>query len=315
MSRTNCEHCNALVTPGASFCLSCFIPFEDEAPPPPQAAAPEPAMPLGMGAAAPVPAGVGAQGGGNDFFAPPAPTQFMHHPGQNVDWRASAPMAAMLTPAPRKAPSRTPKIIAGVVGLLVLLGAGFGAKALLSRPSEKQELARAFREARPPDLLPQFPSISSLLGDMDSSEPEAPGQAKAFVQSIDPTVRAANAALVDMQKTMDRWADGKVPDDTLRRQIGALTKQLDDVTDPSSMYEAPQSTRRGLGKLDESATEYRLALSALLDWLDSETNGSRLTYRLTIGDANLHWDEGLINLYRAGGLPTPPLPHPQPKKK
>ena len=322
MSRTNCEHCNALVTPGASFCLSCFLPFEDtpaEAP-----AAEAPAAPYGTpygstygapnGApyAAPVPAAVGAQAGGpHDFYAAPAPPQFMHHPGQNVDWRVSAPTAAMLTPS-RRQPSRTPLIVMSVIGVLVLVGGFFGAKALFSRPSEKQQFATAFREARPPDLLPSFPDIGSLLpGD---GEPEAPGAAQAFVQSIDPLVRAGNKALLDMQGTMDRWADGKVSDDELRRQINALNKTLGAATGTQHVLQAPESTRRGLGKLSEAATEYRLALSALMDWMDSQSGGSRLTYRLTIGSANVHWDEGIINLYRAGGLPAPPLPHPQPKK-
>lgn len=311
MSRTNCEHCNAMVTPGASFCLTCFIPFEDQAPPA--------QSPAAMTVGAPVPATVGAHsgaqsGGSNDFFAPPAPTQFMHHPGETVDWRATAPVAAMLAPGQRKRKSVVPKVVAGVVALLVLAGAMFGAKALLGRPSEKEEFAIAFREARPPDLFPVFPGLGSLLGNSET-EPEAPGAAKAFVQMIDPKIQAANDALVGMQDNMDRWADGKLSDDALRAEIEEFNKILDAATGIDATIGAPGSLQRGLGKLTESAVEYRMALGALLDWLDSQTNGARLTYRLTIGDANLHWDEGLINLYRAAGMRTPPLPHPQPEKK
>ncbi|HVF05099.1 MAG TPA: hypothetical protein VNA20_09680 [Frankiaceae bacterium] len=309
MSRTNCEHCNALVTPGASFCLACFIPFDDEPARPAEAPA---AVPVG----APVPAAVGAPAApANDFFAPAAPPQFQHHPGQDVDWRATAPVAALLTPTERPPKSVVPKVVAGVVALLVVVGVVFGAKAVFGRPSEKQEMATAFREARPPDLFPAFPSMGSLLGDTGSNEPEAPGAAQAFVQMLDPKIQEANAALLGMQDTMDRWADGKLSDDALRSEIGEFNKVLDAATGFDATIGAPASLQRGIGKLTESAVEYRMALGALLDWLDSQTNGARLTYRLTIGDANLHWDEGLINLYRAADLETPPLPHPQPKKK
>lgn len=356
MGRINCEHCNALVTPGASFCLACFMPFDDvptpateapAAPQPPYGGTPgyggAPGGAPGYGATpgygtapgygggapgygggapgygtpapygAPVPAGVGAAaGGGNDFFAAPPPQpQFQHHPGQGVDWRVNAPQAALLSQ--RKPPSKAPKIILAVVGVVVLLGGFLLAKAIFTRPSEKQEFATAFREARPPDFFPAFPDLGSFAGGLDEGV-EAPGAAQAYVRSIDAKVRAGNDAILAMQQTMDRWADGKVTDDQLRQEIKAFDKTLAKAASTDMVFEAPESTRRGVSKLAESVTDYRLAMNALLDWLDSRSGGARITFRLSIGTANVHWDEGLINLYRAGELPMPKLPHPQPKK-
>ena len=313
MSRTHCEHCKALVTPGASFCLACFIPFEDEAPADRPAAPFENAAPYGVPVEAPVPAAVGAPGGG-DFFAAPPPTGFTHHPGEHVDWRVNAPTAAMLTPGARQPKSKLPVVVVSVVGVLLLVGTVFGAKALFSSPSEQEEFAIAFREARPPDFLPTLPDFGSFSG-LGGADAEGPGDAKAYVQSIEPQVKAGTDGLLAMQRTLESWADGKVSDDTLRTEIAALRKTLDAAVDLDMVMEAPASTRRGLEKLNESVIEYRMALGSLLDWLDSRNGGARMTYRLSVGSANLHWDEGLINLYRAAGLPTPALPHPPPKKK
>lgn len=303
MSRTHCDHCNALVTPGAPFCLACFLPFEDE----PATAVAQAPVPAGVGAPAPAAPPTAPAAGGDFYYAAPAYT----HPGQAVDWRVSAPGAAMLMPSARSPRSRTPRVVLCVVGVLALVGMVVGAKALLTSPSDKETIATAFREARPPDFIPTFPDLTSFAG-VDEA-PEGPGDAKAFVEAIDPQVREGNDALLAMQQTLDRWADGKVGDDQLRNDVKALQRSLNRVVSIELVMGAPSSTQRGLAKLRESVTEYTIALGALLDWLDSRSNGSRLTYRLSIGGANVHWDEGLINLYRAAGMRAPTLPHPQRK--
>ena len=307
--QTHCSHCNALLTPGAPFCLTCFLPFEDEAPAEVPAHAGEPAA-----VEVPVPVGVGAAAPANDdFFAPPSQTQFVSHPGESADWRMVAPGAAMLVPQSRGRRSRTPLVVMSLLGVLLLVGGFFGAKAVFSKPSDKERFATAFREARPPDFLPAMPDFNTLTRDAFEENNEQPGEARAYVEGVTPLVKAASDALVSLQGTLDRWADGAVSDAEVRTRVNATMKALRAATAFELTVEAPQSTGRGFGKLTSAATDYALALGALLDWMDSGAGGAWMTFRLSVGSANDNWDQGLVNLYRAAGLPTPALPHPPPK--
>lgn len=290
MSRTHCDHCNALVTPGAPFCLTCFLPFEDE----PAVAAPAQAeVPAAVGAPAP-------QAPSDSFYAPPPPPANV-----SVDWRATAPAVALLSDRTRKPKSRTPFVVGCAVALVAVVGLVLGVRWMFASPSDRRLIATSFREGRPPDFLPSFPDLTSL----SDAEPEAPGAATAYVQQIDARVRDANAAILAMQATMDRWADGDLTDEQLRAAITDFNAALKDVAADS--FRAPFSTQRGLGKMREAATGYRVAFGSLLDWLDTESGGSRMMFTLSVGSANADWDLGLVNLYRAAGLPTPELPHPQ----
>lgn len=294
MARTHCDHCNAIVTPGAPFCLACFLPFEDEVPTVASVPAAVGASPTAPPTTAPLP---------DDFFGAP-PT----HPGQHVDWRATAPTAALLAPGPKRR-NPTGLVVGAVVLVLALVGAYAGARALFSQPSEKETFATAFREGRPPDFLPSLPDLGSFRG----SEPENPGDAQAFVQAIDDRIKAGNAELLRLQETLARWADGKASDDDVRAGIAALEQSFDSLDTDALLADAPSSTQRGLAKLSEATVGYRLALGALQDWMDSGTGGAKLTFRLSVGAANVDWDTGVVNLYRAAKLTPPPLPHPQPE--
>lgn len=301
MSVCHCRHCNTLLTPGAPFCLACFLPIEDETPAAaPAAAAPAPSLVAVGAGTSPVESGPVPEYGGNDFFAAPLPSA----PHDSTPWQPPTPIAM----APRRR-SSTAMVVAALVGVLALVGGFVGVRWMFSSPSEERTIATAFREARPPDFVPVLPDLGTLAGD-DDDTPEGPGAAKAFVAAIDVRLRGGSDALLETQAILDRWADGNATDDDVRAAIKTLNKRLAAAVSTDLVMQAPPSTRRGLGKLTESAMEYRLALGALEDWLDTRGSGSRITYRLSVGGANAHWDEGIIAVYRAAGMPAPPLPHP-----
>jgi hypothetical protein len=215
----------------------------------------------------------------------------------------------MTSPTTRRASGRfgVRAIGLALVGLLILGVAGGFLWLRSSGQSEDELVADKFRNGRPAGFLPSFPSLGGLGGGL----PEEPGDAQAFVAGFDPVVRKANTAMLGLQDLLDRWADGKASDADARTAIEAFLRDLAALGPLGDR--APESLNRGAAKLSEAAVEYDLALSALLDWLDSRNPGAKTTYSFGIADANVHWDEGLIAFYRTAGLPQPELPHPQPK--
>ncbi len=290
MPPTNCPHCTARVTPGAPCCLTCFLPFEDAVPV---------AAPVAAAVSAPV-----ATHGDDFFFTPP--------PAARTPYAADAYAAPSVTLHSPKQPLLSGKVkVTAAVTAVAMLGLTFaGLRWALAGESDPLRIAKAFRNGRPPDFIPAMPDFDTLATDQLGDTPETPGAAAAYVKAVDPTVRAANAALVSLQGTLVNWAKGRVTDDELRGAMRSTTKALHAASSIDLVVHAPPSARRGMAKLSSASTDYDLALSALLDWLDSRTSGLRVTYRLAVGTANQHWDEGIVALYRAGNMPAPPLPHP-----
>lgn len=296
-----CPACGTIRTPGAPMCTSCWIGFDDE---PAQVAetvsAPEivelvPVLSLAGGSMVLPPWEMPVQRGPEPQLAP-------------MGWSPPAPVPAPVMPAP---PARNVGriVLAAAVGLLLLVVAGGYFVFRSTADSEKSVIAERFTSGRPPSLMPAVPDFTSGLFD----EPEVAGEAAAFMATTDPQVRAANTAMVDLQKTLDKWAHDKTGDDAVRAGIAAFLDSLKPFS-ISAMGKVPASLGRGVGKLRRAAYDYEMALGSLQDWLDAGNPSAKTTFSLMVGSANVLWDEGLVVLYRNSDYEQPKLPHPPAKK-
>ena len=299
-----CPNCYAIRMPGAPMCTQCWAPLDEPAAMPDvHAAAPAEPAQTAMPAMDSRFTWNAAQG---SVATPGIPTQ--GGPGQppsgaHPGWRSVVPPTPVVRPRDSK---NVVRIVGAVVAALLLLGVGGGYFWYRSStPNEKELIAERFKNGRPPGFFPAFPNLHSG----SSGLPESPGDAQQFLATIDPAVRKANDDIFALQKTMADWGKGKVNDETVRTAISGFLVDLK----PLDHLSAPQSLDRGASKLVEAATDYRMSLDSLLDWIDSRNAGARTTYNLFVGDANVHWDEALIALYRGSGISQPSLPHPQVK--
>lgn len=296
-----CPACGVIRTPGAPMCTSCWLGFDDEPAQvaqtvsAPEVSAPEPVMTLAGASMVLPPWEMPAQREPNPQLAP-------------VGWTPPPPVSAPLLPA---APERNLGriVLAAAIGLVLLVVAGGYFVFRSTADSEKSLIAERFTSGRPPSLMPAVPDFTSGLFD----EPEVAGEAAAFMATTDPQVRAANAAMVDLQKTLDKWAQGKANDDAVRAGITAFLDSLKPFS-ISALGKVPASLGRGVGKLRRAAYDYEMALGSLQDWLDAGNPSAKTTFSLMVGSANVTWDEGLVVLYRNSEYDQPKLPHPPAKK-
>ena len=314
MSVLTCPACSTpVLLPGAPWCSHCYAPLdapsgtadapvEDEASiPVPVAAAAVPAFDFAFAVGSPPAAPT------NPLDAPPADAPF--------GWRPPGDPSATLLPAYSGRTASRFKVIA-VLCLALLVGA-VGVGGTLWYRSQvrgpKAAIAKAWREARPPGFIPQMPDFSRFDGGDEAAE--LPGEAAAFVRATDPQLRELNDAVTGLGLTFDDWARDKVDDATVVAEIEALDDLLDPFESIRSEQQAPASTTRGLAKLASAMVSYRMALGALLDWIDSENAGAKTTFHMLVGTGNQEYDDGMRLFYRAGGLEPPPSPHPTKKKK
>ena len=301
-----CEHCGTIRMPGSPWCTKCFTPYEED---PPAVVAPV-GEPVGVSAAYTPPANVPDFG----YAVSAVPSAPAPPPGAPLGWRPPSAVAPNLLPSggsPRRVPI---KQIAFFTMIAVLLTMGVGGYVWYKKTPRgpKAAIAEAFRSGRPPAFIPSMPDFTSPLADLDDRV-EQPGEAAAYVTSLDPELRAMNARLVSLQNTLASWARGKTGDDTVRAELEELAGVLKPLESIREQLQAPKSLQRGLNKLSSAVTSYDMALSSLLDWMDSGSDGARTAYHLSVRQANVSWDEGLMSVYRAGGRPAPELPHPQKK--
>lgn len=287
-----CPACAAIRTPGAPMCMSCWQPFEEYAP---------------VSAAAP--SNPGAQAYGTPAGAGPADSSY-----SSVPSRVYVPPPTVTAPNPGLSFQSTrrrgvPVVVAVAAALLLLVAGGAYLVVNVTGNDDKSIVADRFRNAKPVSFIPAFPSFPTGSDGL----PETPGSAQAFSASFDPQVRTANDTMVTLQGTFDRWAKGKATDDELRSGITAFLASLKPLSFAAAAS-APASLERGAAKFADAATDYTMALNALLDWLDAGSPSSKTTYSISIGNANVHWDEGLVSLYRGSGLEQPALPHPTTKR-
>lgn len=298
-----CPACGVIRTPGAPMCTSCWIGFDDEPAP-----VREPVSAPDVVAPAPEPV---LSPAGASMVLPPWELPAQREPSPQlapVGWTPPPPVAAPLMPPP---PARNLGriVLAAAVGLLLLVVGGGYLVFRSTADSEKSLIAERFTSGRPPSMMPAVPDFTSGLFD----EPEVAGEAAAFMATTDPQVRTANAAMVDLQKTLDKWAHDKADDDAVRAGIAAFLDSLKPFG-ITAMGKVPSSLGRGVGKLQRAAYEYEMALGSLQDWLDAGNPSAKTTFSLMVGSANVLWDEGLIVLYRNSDYAQPKLPHPPAKK-
>ncbi len=303
MAVDSCPICATVRMPGSPWCTRCFAAF-DEAPAEVAALAAPPAPRDATAPSRPV----------VDYGWAPAPSAASAPPpGAPAGWRPPSTGLDTVVVGARSGGAGHAKQIAllAVVGLLLILAVGALLVYRATPHGAKADFARAFRSARPPAFVPSMPDLASSL-DLDD-QPEAPGEAQQYLQGLDPGIRAMNERIVGMQKILDSWANGEIGDDVVRTEVDNLVLALKPLDSIGDQLEAPRSMRRGLGKLATATSNYDWALGSLLDWLDSGSSGAKVSFHLMVGQANASWDEGLLQVYRAGGMTPPALPHPQRK--
>lgn len=299
-----CPGCGVIRTPGAPMCTSCWMSFDDE----PLASATS-VVEATLPTAEPQP--VVAMSGASMVLPPweSAPTPVADGPAPVAPANAAfgwRPPATDVSPTPLADPRRPGRVLAlGAVALLVLLLGGGYLVFRSTGDSEKQLIAERFTSGRPPALMPAVPDFTAGLFE----KPAVAGDIPAFMATADPQVRAANTAMVALQRTFDRWAHGKASDQAVRADITAFLATLKPFS-LAATDAVPASLGRGFSKLSRAAYDYEMALNSLQDWMDAGSRSAKTTFSLLVGSANELWDEGIITLYKPTQLEQPKLPHP-----
>lgn len=295
-----CHACGAVRSPGAPMCLSCWQPFDDEPTPASPAAVPAQAP---TPVAAPVPVGVGAPPPPVFGAMPTAPQPMAPPDGAPPGWR---PPAGPVLPTPTAVDgSRALKLLVAVIAAVVGITIVGGVIWWQHQPhGSKAFFADRFRNGTPPDFFPSLPDFSPG----PTGLPEDPGATQTFITTFEPKIRGLNTEITTLEGEFDSWAKGSVDDTKMRSDLKVFMSDLS-ALDNLTM-QSPDALNRGAHKLEQAASDYEIATNAVIDWIDTGSNSYRTTFAISIGDANVHWDEGVTEFYGAAGLQQPQLPHP-----
>jgi hypothetical protein len=266
-------------------CLTCWQPFEDEAPRPVSQAVPAQATAYAAYAPAPV-------------AAPPQP----------FGARAFIAGPVTITPAGHRAAGARRNrgahvVVAVVVAALVVSGAGGWLMFRHSQTTTEQRIAQKFHDATPLAL----PAGVAAIPEVDAGPTGATVDPRTFLASVDPIVRRATGDIDDLGNLLDGWAAGKVSDSRVRTHLVAFMTDLAPFTDLTE--QSPDSLYSAVKDLVTAANGYTIASGGLLDWLDTRTDDARSRYFTVVGNAAASWESGVTVLYAGSGVAAPALPY------